>query len=69
MRVHTNNVVAGVKNDDVETRERLDRSGEGMVGAEGGILFEVNSAPLILTRVPQSLHQKINDLRPEKEWD
>jgi hypothetical protein len=30
-------VVAGVKNDDVETRERLDRSGESMVGAEGVI--------------------------------
>jgi hypothetical protein len=30
-------VVTGVKNDDVETRERLDRSVERMVGAEGGI--------------------------------
>jgi len=37
MRVHTNNAVAGVKNDDVETRERLDRSRERMGGAEGGI--------------------------------
>ena len=30
-------VLAGVQKDGLETRERLDRSGERMVGAEGGI--------------------------------
>jgi len=30
-------VLAGVQKDSLEARERLDRSGERMVGAEGGI--------------------------------
>ena len=30
-------VLAGIQKDGLETRERLDRSGERMVGAEGGI--------------------------------
>lgn len=30
-------VLVGVQNDDLETRERFDRGGERMVGAEGGI--------------------------------